>query len=283
MVDQLDGRVAAHRYLASPDPWADPEPLVSVRIPTWGGTDRLLRRALPSVLRGAYPNVEVVVVSDGPDPAARAALATVRDPRVRYLEVPERPAYATNPQSFWMTAGTSAVNLGVESARGAFIAPLDHDDAFTDTHVVDLLAALRDADADFAFGQAACELRWGGWTVIGAAPLACGRITHGSVMYSSRLAHMRYDPLAWLLDEPGDWNMWRRMRDIGARICHLPRVVQVHFREKTAIEDDPAADEATLLGPVTVPDEALAADLRHVGAAWLAEVPRRERRRAAVA
>ncbi|MEW6581371.1 MAG: glycosyltransferase family 2 protein [Actinomycetota bacterium] len=283
LIDALDRRVAAHRYLAAPDPWDDPEPLVSVRIPTWGGTDLLLKRAIPSALSGSYPNIEVVVVSDGPDPSARAAVASVSDPRVRYVEVPQRPRYATSPQSFWQTAGTSAVNLALDHCRGAFIAPLDHDDAFTDTHVSDLLSALREAGADFVYGQAACELRHGGWTIIGATPLACGRITHGSVLYSRRLAHMRYDPLAWLLDEPGDWNMWRRMAEMGAAICHLPKVVQIHFREKTAIEDDPRASSDILNGPVPASAEDLAADLDHVGAAWLAEVPRRDRLPAAVA
>ena len=34
---------------------------------------------------------------------------------------------------------------------------------------------------------------------------------------------MRYDPEAWIWDEPGDWNLWRRMRDAGAAITPRSR------------------------------------------------------------
>ena len=217
-----------------PDPWASPEPLVSVRIPTWKGHELLVSRAIPSVLGGTYSNVEVVVCSDGPDPEARRAVEAIADPRVRYLEVPERPAYAGHFQSFWMTAGSMSANGALDACRGDFIAPLDHDDAFTSGHVVELLGAARESGADLVYGQAACETREGPWGIIGSSPLELGRITHGSVLHSSRLAHFRFDPHCWLLDEPGDWNLWRRMAEAGATIAHLPRVVFIHFKEKTA-------------------------------------------------
>jgi hypothetical protein len=72
-------------------------------------------------------------------------------------------------------------------------------------------------------------------------------------MYTRRLAHMRYDPDAWLLDEPGDWNLWRRMRDAGARIAHVAHPIAVHFKEgssKAGREDDPAqmADDVRSTG-----------------------------------
>ena len=178
----------------------------------------------------------------------RAAAARPRrsrgtpDPRIRYLEVEERPRYPSRASSFWQVAGTSAVNRLVEEARGDVIAPLDHDDAFTHDHIPVLLDALR-AGADFAFGR-----RDDG---DGApAPGACwaasrsrhGRIVHASVMYTRRLAHMRYDPEAWLLNEPGDWNLWHRIRDAGAKIGHVAHPIVVHFKEgssKAGLEDDP--------------------------------------------
>ena len=241
LVDELQAEVDRALLAAARPVRLEGEPLVTVRIPTFGSVDLLLERAIPSVLAGSYRNVELLVCSDGPQPHARAAVEGLTDPRIRYLEVEERPRYPSRASSFWQVAGTSAVNRLVEEARGDVIAPLDHDDAFTHDHIPVLLDALR-AGADFAFGVAMTETGTGAWGLLGSLPLAHGRIVHASVMYTRRLAHMRYDPEAWLLNEPGDWNLWHRIRDAGAKIGHVAHPIVVHFKEgssKAGLEDDP--------------------------------------------
>jgi hypothetical protein len=263
LADALLGEIDRAALAAAPPAQLDGEPLVTVRIPTYGSTDLLLERALPSVLAGSYGNVEVLVCSDGPQPHARAAVATVTDPRVRYLELPERPVYPSRPSSFWQVAGTAAVNHMLDEARGEVIAPLDHDDAFTHDHIPVLLAALR-AGGDFAYGQAMTEMPTGTWGLLGSAPLEHGRIVHASVGYSRRLAHMRHDPEAWVIDEPGDWNMWRRMRDAGARIAHVSLPIALHFKEGSSKEGRADAPSERL--------ERMAEDLRSTGGRALLEV-----------
>ncbi|MCB0873719.1 MAG: glycosyltransferase family 2 protein [Thermoleophilia bacterium] len=221
-------------------------PKVSVRIPTWRKPELLVCRAIASALNGRYPDIEVVVCSDGPDPEARRMVEAVQDPRVVYREVPERPNYASHSTHFWMTAGSHAANGALDACTGDVIAPLDHDDAFTETHINELLTALDTSGADAVWGQALCESRNGSWAVWGSAPLRKGYISHGSVLYTRALAHFRFDPHCWLIEEPGDWNMWRRMADAGATFVHLPQVVLVHFKELTSIEDDPSLTEAQL-------------------------------------
>jgi glycosyltransferase involved in cell wall biosynthesis len=76
----------------------------------------LVTRAVGSALAQSYADIEVIVVVDGPDDATRAALATVADPRLRVVELPE-PGGAPN-----------ARNVGVGRARGRFTAFLDDDD-----------------------------------------------------------------------------------------------------------------------------------------------------------
>lgn len=272
--DRLEAAVDRWRFDTAPDPFADPDPLVSVRIPTWRGAELLIARAIPSVLGGSHRNVEVVVCGDGPDPEARRAVAALGDPRVRYVELPERPAYASHFQSFWMSAGSMAANGALAECRGAFIAPLDHDDAFTDDHIAELLAAARATEADLVYGQAVCEFRGAPWRVIGSAPLELGRIAHGAVLHSRRLAHLRFDRHCWLLDEPGDWNLWRRMAETGATVVHVPRVVLVHHREKSSIEHRAEVGERELEGAVSPPLEALAHDLVTTPARWLLETER---------
>jgi hypothetical protein len=239
LVDDLRAAADRVRFEGAADPLAEERPLVTVRIPTWNGVEGLVGRAIPSVLGGTYANVEVLVCSDGPDPRARAAVEAIADPRVRYLELEERPNHPSHPWSFWETTGLRPANHALDQARGAFICPLDHDDAFTSTHVADLLEVARRERADFVHGQALCEQPAGPPVVLGATQLRHGQVTHGSVMYSRRLAHMRYDTACWLIGEPGDWNLWRRMRATGAVAAHLPKVVLAHSRERTSIEDDP--------------------------------------------
>lgn len=70
--------------------------LVSVIIPTYRRAAEV-RVAAESAFAQTWAAVEVIVVSDGPDPATRAALASL-GPRLRYLELPknEGPAAARN-------------------------------------------------------------------------------------------------------------------------------------------------------------------------------------------
>jgi hypothetical protein len=244
------------------------DPLVTVRIPTWRGHETLAQRTLPSVLGGGYERLEVLVCSDGPDPAAQAIVEDFarRDPRVRYLEVAERPSYPQTKINLHRVGGASAANALIAAARGDVQCPLDHDDAFTYDHVATLLATIERSGCDFVYGQSVCQMERGIWAINGVLPLAHGNVSHGAVAYTARLAHMRYDPDAWILREPGDWNLWRRMTEVGAKAGYVPSAVLVHFAERTAID---SVDEVP---PQATPEEALA-DLRVSGADWMLCTP----------
>jgi SAM-dependent methyltransferase len=272
LADELRAIADHHLMLVGGDPWLDPDPLVTVRIPTWKGHERLVQRTIPSILEGTYRNVEVLVCSDGPDPAARAAVAqlSARDPRVRYTELAERPQHPSHPWSFWETTGLRAANRALDGARGRFIAPLDHDDEFTATHIADLLARAREERADLVHAQALCEQRTGPPQIVGRQPLAHGHVCHGAVLYSDRLAHLRYDTACWLLEEPGDWNMWRRMRDLGAHVAYLDRVVLLHTAERTSIEER-VDDDAMRFGVARTAAD-LAPDVLGTDAVWYLDV-----------
>jgi glycosyltransferase involved in cell wall biosynthesis len=250
LVDDLQGMLDRAAFEAASPVDLTRDPLVTVRIATYGAVDLLINRALPSVLNGDYKNVEVLVCSDGPQAHARAAVEAVDDPRVRYLELPERPQYPELAESFWCVAGTLAVNRTLEEARGDLIAPLDHDDAFTTYHIPALIDAMHRNGSDFAYGTAMSEDNLGRWGLIGEPPLRLGAIVHASVMYTRRLAHMRYDGDAWIWREPGDWNLWRRIRSTSAGVSFTPHPVAVHFREQTSIagKERSPPDVAEVLG-----------------------------------
>lgn len=264
LADRVLAIAQRRRFLDAPNPWTSREPLVTVRIATWRKPRLLVERAIPSVLGGSYRNVELLVCSDGPDPETAAAVASIKDPRLRYLEMPERPVYPEQRWSLWEIAGSYAANRMVAESRGSFVAPLCHDDAFTHDHIPALLAGMAETGGDFAYGQALMEHPAGPWYSVGSAPLAHGQVTHGACLYSGRLRHVPLDPECWILREPGDWNMIRRVTTLGAKACFVPRVVLTHFAERSIVdyEDTDVRDV-----------EGFVADIERTGLSWLLDVP----------
>lgn len=95
--------------------------LVSVVIPTYGRA-QYLRRAVDSVLRQTYENIEVIVVDDNGD-GTKGRIQTEKI--MRY--------YAGNPRVSYITYeknrnGSHARNTGIQKSKGEFIAFLDDDD-----------------------------------------------------------------------------------------------------------------------------------------------------------
>jgi len=90
--------------------------LVSVIIPTYNRA-HVLGRALDSVLAQDYDALEIIVVDDGSTDHTQDLLDGYKD-RVHVLNQPNK--------------GVSAArNLGIQHSRGAFVALLDSDDAWT--------------------------------------------------------------------------------------------------------------------------------------------------------
>jgi glycosyltransferase involved in cell wall biosynthesis len=89
-------------------------------------------RALASVFRQTWRELEVIVVVDGPDPDTIATLQTIDDPRLRII---------VNPRS--LTAA-GARNAGMDDAKGEWIAFLDDDDEWLPEKLAKQLAYAAD-------------------------------------------------------------------------------------------------------------------------------------------
>jgi glycosyltransferase involved in cell wall biosynthesis len=89
--------------------------LISVVIPTHR-RPHVIARAVRSVLRQTYRNLEVIVVIDGMDDGTRAAVNALNDDRTRVIETGRSRGPA------------SARNFGVQYAAGKYVALLDDDD-----------------------------------------------------------------------------------------------------------------------------------------------------------
>ncbi len=90
-------------------------PLVSAIIPT-RNRPALFIRAVRSVLGQTHRDIDIVIVIDGRDPATVAAISSISDPRVRVFELTENVGSA------------NARNIGVQHAKGKWVAFLDDDD-----------------------------------------------------------------------------------------------------------------------------------------------------------
>lgn len=206
--------------------WEEDHPLVSVRIASYQDTASLIERAIPSVLAQTHQNFELIIVNDGPNERTREAVSAICDPRIRYVEFPERSRYPEDPHLRWMVAGSPGMNQGAQLAVGQWIAPLDDDDEFTPDHIEKLLRLARSERAEFVYGSIEQHrLAHGDKVRIFSDPPAIGQISMQAALYHSGLRFMEYDTQSWLVDEPGDWNLIRRMYEAGVRMAAVEDVV----------------------------------------------------------
>ena len=201
------------------------DPLVTVRIATYNrGRDIL--RALDSAVAQTHQNLEILVVGDACDEHTAQTVLEVGDPRIRFLNLPTRGLYPPEPARRWRVAGSHPMNTALALASGAWLAPCDDDDVMTPTHVEHLLDHAVANRLEMVWSRAVLEDAGGRVT---GPRFVHGEISHGSVLYSTGLRFFHHNNSAWKLDEPGDWNLWRRMRTAGVRIGWLDEVTYYHY------------------------------------------------------
>ena len=226
---KLAGARASERWRLA---YEEPEPLVSVRIATWNRAELLVERALASVRRQTYSNWEAVVVGDACTDDSEGRVAALGDPRIRFHNLPVHGQYPEDPVQRWMVAGVPAMNAGLRSARGLWIAPLDDDDAWVDDHIEVLLAAAREKEAEFVYGRCRCHL--GGSPIdrsFGAWPPRSGEIGLLASLYNGALTAFEHDLAARFLNEVNDWNLIRRMWDAGVRFDFVDQIVAIYHAD----------------------------------------------------
>ena len=114
----------------------EPNPMVTAVIPTKGRPAEVCR-AIRTVLRQTYSNLEVIVVVDGPDPATIEALKVFSDPRIHVL---------VNETNLGLA---ETRNVGVRNSSGSWIALLDDDDEWLPAKIDAQLAAAKAIDSEY--------------------------------------------------------------------------------------------------------------------------------------
>jgi glycosyltransferase involved in cell wall biosynthesis len=211
----------------------DADPLVTVCIATYNRARLLTERTLPSVFAQTHSNIEIVVVGDACTDDTASRIAALRDPRLRFINLPVRGPYPDEPLHRWMVAGTFAMNRALEEANGAFITHLDDDDEHVPDRIEKLVDLLRTTRSDLAFHPFCAQQRNGSWWVNNATWFVKGYVTTSSVLYHRYWKRERWDVEAWRFNEPGDWNRFRRIRFLGARTARHPDTMLLHYREQS--------------------------------------------------
>lgn len=209
-----------------------PDPLVSVIIPTYNRAELLAGRTIPSVLAQTYENIEVIVVGDHCEDDTAERIAAIGDERLSFVNLPERGRYPAGPWNRWRVAGIAPMNAGIETASGAWLVSVDDDDAFKPDFVSSLLEYALSGGYEMVYGKVRWETAPGRFTELGSYPPSHGQISRMSAFYHESLSFFRYDLESWMLEEPGDWNLWSRMMRCGVRIGFLDRVLGTHYRER---------------------------------------------------
>lgn len=117
------------------------EVLVSVVIPTYSRND-MLSRAIDCILAQTHKLLDIIVVDDNP-PESEYRAST--EQLMKKYETDERIRYIQNEKNL---GGSGARNVGIEAAKGEYIAFLDDDDEYYPEKIEKQLAVFLNSTSD---------------------------------------------------------------------------------------------------------------------------------------
>lgn len=204
--------------------------LVSVITPTWGRHDLLMSRCVDSVYTQTWPEIEHVIVSDGPDRqlAVRLALDLWRRPlKTRPLVFDQLPEHV---RGAYVDYGSRARNRALELVAGEYVAYLDDDNAWRPDHLRLLVEAIEATGADFGYSQ---MIRHGVGDVIGSPPPTEGHIDTSIIVHRAGLPQrcgMWPLPNELTGDKHApDWGVVARWLNAGATWTHVPAITTDYY------------------------------------------------------
>jgi glycosyltransferase involved in cell wall biosynthesis len=242
--------------------------LVSVVVPVLDEPPEAVRSAVESAVRGTYRHIEVVVAASAAwraQPGTDGSDIARDDARVRHITVDEadEPILALDAPRAARTGRLLAA--GVTAARGAWIAPLAPDAAFSPDHVEVLLGVAEEHRLEFVYGHAEVTPPVGAPVVLGTWPPSQDEVlTLASELFAAPLTSVvPLDPAAWRDGDTTGWAFWRAMLTAGARMAGIEYVVATVSPpagqpgdDRPGAQDVGSAAELALSGVQAVPASA---------------------------
>lgn len=228
----LDGFYSDRNSREYQEAYDKKSPLVTVCIGTYNRGKLLIERSIRSVLEQTYDNVELIVVGDCCTDDTVQLVQGITDPRLRFVNLPERGRYPENPLHRWCVAGTVPFNFALSQARGDFITHLDDDDEFVPDRIAKLVAFIQREKADLVWHPFWYERSEGRWAMKKAQEFAGGKVTTSSIFYHRWFTAIPWDIEAYRYHEPGDWNRLRKIKYLGAKLVRYPEPLLKHYCER---------------------------------------------------
>jgi glycosyltransferase involved in cell wall biosynthesis len=207
--------------------FTEPEPLVTISVPTRERAALLMERSLPSILGQSYERLDVIVVGDDATPELAAAMRSVTDPRVRFVNLATR---VRGPEGrHWLAAATMPRNEAYRLAQGRWTLDFDDDDALRPDAVAVLLEHARESRAEFVYGDAEQHEPDGTAAILGGFPPELGRMSLAAALVHGGLRVFTREHFAASLGLPGDWYRIERMLRAGVRFAYRPGVIHDYW------------------------------------------------------
>ncbi len=209
--------------------YLDPDPLVSITVPTRGRALPLTERALPSLLSQTHANIEILVVGDAAAPELEKSVLALDDPRIRYANLSQRITAHPDPRRHWLVGSTMARNEATRRASGRWLLHFDDDDHLRPDTVASLLQVARERHAEVAYGGFEEHHPDGVSTTGVGFPPRLGCFSWAGALVHTGLRFFERELLAAHLEIPGDVYMLERMLRVGVRFALLEEVVLDYF------------------------------------------------------
>jgi hypothetical protein len=209
--------------------YVDPDPLISVLIPTYERLDLLRSRVIPSVLAQEHRNVEIVIVGDCAPYDAADVTEGFADAPIRYFNLSLRGPYPEDARRRWLVTGTPPFNEAMAAARGVWLAPFADDDEMRPNHLTALLGAARERRLEFVYGRLQQHLADGPERVLGTFPPQLGDVGLQAALMHGHLKLFEFELADADLDVPNDWGHIERMLRAGVRTGMIDDVVADYY------------------------------------------------------
>ena len=209
--------------------YTDPDPLVSVLIPTYNRLDLLRSRAIPSVLAQEHRNLEIVVVGDAADFGEADLMAGFERSPIRFFNLANRGPYPEDVRRRWLVAGTPPFNEAMARARGAWMAPLADDDSMRPHHLSSLLSAVRERRLEVAYGLLEMHRDGHADSVLGSFPPQEGRFGLQAALLHGHLRLFELELSDADFSVPNDWGVMERMLRAGVRVGRIDEIVADYY------------------------------------------------------
>lgn len=208
--------------------------------------EQYLSEAIESILSQTYPNIELIIVNDASTDGTEAIINNLQDSRVKAIHLQNNSGAA------------HALNVGIEHARGEWIAIHDADDVSYPNRIEKQVHYINEHPEIIGVGSyIECIL---GWPPVNSSdlrafesirnhPFTSGEIssalttgcplTHGTVMFSKKafLKAGQYDPSYKIAY---DYDLWTRLIDVG-QIENIPEVLYKYRRHSDSLSSENVA------------------------------------------